>query len=73
MLFSCPASAWENDSSKHLMARKQHSLTVAKVSFVTDKGDYPENLHVIFCPNKLTFYVIGSRFKTLAVILVSDF
>ena len=42
-----------------------------------DKGNYPENSHVVFCPNKLRsielFHVFGSCFRKIAVILVSEF
>ena len=52
------------------------SRWVSYISFFTvkccslKKGDYPENLHVVFCQNKvffLTFYLFGSCFGTLAL------
>ena len=45
------------------------------VVLLFEKREYPQNLHAVFCPNKQRyfepFYVFGSCFRMLAVILVS--
>ena len=38
-----------------------------------DKGDYPENSHVVFCPNKQRYFEPFMWFRTLAVIIISLF
>ena len=47
------------------------------LQLIIDEGDYPENSHVVFCPNKqrsfLTFYAFGSSFRALAVAVILFF
>ena len=69
------ASAEHNNNRKgkllHLLYNFSLFLTVLLLFVVLwpKEGDFPENLHRVVC----VVYVFGSYFRTLAVILVSDF
>ena len=56
---------------------KLRSHTCKTINLIgLDKGDYLDNSHVVFCPNKQRSFepfMFGSCFRTLAVILGSDF